>query len=92
MQSGTATVTVVGFAERLTDLMGYGQRTLHIQALPGNTGIIYVGDNNVTSTQGIPLDVTSSSGDVLTLKAHDPRDVWIDASVAGEGVTWSLDQ
>jgi len=88
LADGTKTVTAVGFAERLSDLEGLPVGELEIMALGSNTGVVYVGTSDVSATRGTELRVTSSRGDVVTLMGQDPRDVWLDVSIAGEGVKW----
>ena len=88
LADGTKTVTAVGFAERLADLQGLPIGTLQIQAISGNSGVVYVGTSDVSSTRGTELRVTSSRGDVLTLVGQDPREVWLDVSSAADGVKW----
>jgi hypothetical protein len=59
-----------------------------IKALLSNTGTIYIGsssDNALsTSTNNFPLDVPMES---VTLQVQDLSQIWLDASVAGEGVS-----
>jgi len=88
LADGTKTVTAIGFAERLADLEGLPVGTLHIQALNSNTGVVYFGTSDVSSARGDELHVTSERGDYQNLAGQDPRDVWLDVSVAGEGVKW----
>lgn len=84
--SGTKTVTTAGIPERLLD-QPYGVVKLDITALNTNSGLVYVGDRNVSSTQGHELAVTSSSGDTITL-TDDPYNVWLDVETNGGGVKW----
>jgi hypothetical protein len=84
--SGTKTVTTAGIPERLLD-QPYGVVRLDITALSGNSGTVYVGDRNVSSTHGQELVVTSSIGDTITL-TEDPYRVWVDVATNGEGVKW----
>lgn len=63
-----------------------------IQAKSANTGIIYVGDSSVSSANGLELSAGESleiSGDLRNEGQTDElvmSDLWIDASVNGEGV------
>jgi hypothetical protein len=84
--SGTKTVTAAGFPERLLD-QPYGIVTLDVTALSGNSGAVYVGDRNVSSTHGQELVVPSGSGDTITL-TDDPYNVWLDVETNGDGVKW----
>lgn len=92
MATGRKTVTAVGLPERLLDQpQGHAAR-LDVTALGTNTGAIYVGGRDVSgvsgSENGWRLDTVSSVGDMLTLTNQQIYDVWIDATVAGEGVHW----
>lgn len=62
-------------------------RSCVIQALPGNTGVIYVGDVTVDSTHGVSL----AAGQSISLEAPgdpaayiDLTQVYLDCSVNGE--------
>jgi hypothetical protein len=85
------TVTTAGTQVALsaTDIF---TRNLIIQALPGNTNNIYVGDLNVSSALNI---VTLDAGQVITLSPGDLgddygiinlKDIYIDSDTNGEGV------
>lgn len=64
-----------------------------LQAELSNTGYVYVGDSEVSATN---YGVCLSAGDVYTLSAEElgwgksfisMKDVWLDVSVAGDGVS-----
>lgn len=83
-------ITTAGTKEQLTTADRPVPAVI-IQALTANTGIIYVGDSEVSSTNGLEL----SAGDSITLENDDLgssgsivslRDIWLDASISGEGV------
>ena len=65
---------------------------IDITALRTNTGQVYIGDVNVSaqagSEAGFELDVVSNRGDTITLYNQDLYELWIDATVNGEGVFW----
>lgn len=92
MATGRKAVTAVGLAERLVDQVQDVAVQLDITALATNTGSIYVGGRDVSgvtgSENGWRLDTISGVGDMLTLTNQQIYDVWIDATVAGEGVHW----
>lgn len=89
---GYKAVTTAGIPERLSELDLPIARTLDIIALPGNTGSIHVGGRNVSAVSGSEtgwrLDVSNNVGDIATLENQQIREVWIDATVSGEGVHW----
>ena len=73
--------TAVQFADQLID------SGLLIKALPGNTGIMYIGNtgSNVTTTTGMPL----SAGNTLTLDhIGNMSELYLNATVSGEGIAW----
>ncbi len=86
--SGQKTVTTAGTAVQLhTGLSVDGP--VMIKALPANTGVMYVGNvsGDVTNLNSMPL----SAGDPLILnRVGNLADVWIDATVNGEGVAWLI--
>lgn len=85
--SGQKTVTAAGTAETLVASDTQYQGPVMIKALPANTGVMYVGQvtGDVSSSNGMPL----SAGEVCVLfNAQNLLNVWVDASVSGEGVAW----
>ena len=87
-----STVAAAGTEERLTD-SGIRVPAVILQAIRGNTGYVYVGDNQVSSTNyGIDL----GAGDPVTISSEDfgmgkadisLKDIWLDVSVSGDGVS-----
>jgi len=55
-----------------------------VKALATNTGDIYIGGANVAAGNGYIL----ASGEPVSLDVDDLADVWIDAAVNGEGVSF----
>lgn len=55
-----------------------------VKALITNTGLIYVGNSTVSSSNGLQL----SAGDTISLDIANLSTVNIDAAVSGEGVTY----
>lgn len=83
--SGQKSIAAAGSAEAL----GAGQvnTALMVKALPGNTGLAYVGhvDGDVSSSNGLPL----AAGEVLVFQlVGNLQDVRVDVAVNGEGVAW----
>lgn len=58
---------------------------IQVIAWPTNTGVIYVGDVTVTSSNGVRL----GAGMTLILEWTNLADVYIDASVSSEGVSYT---
>jgi hypothetical protein len=84
------TVTTAGARERLT-VANIDVASVVIQAKPGNTDNVYVGDNQVSSSTGVAL----AAGDSIAMDNDDfgsgdakisLDDIWLDVAVNGEGV------
>lgn len=82
LTTGTASVVTAGTAVQLPTVKAYRQVT--VTANPANTGSIYVGDASVGSTNGVVL----AAGEHITLPVDNANLIYIDASVAGEGVSY----
>ena len=59
-------------------------RKYMLRALPGNTGVVYIGDLSVSASNGFPLD-----------KADGPigyrgrlSELYVDAATNGDGLAW----
>lgn len=61
---------------------------VRVLALPSNSGTAYVGDSNVSSSNGFAL----SPGDELQVRIDDVSKLYVDADNAGEGVSWMVEQ
>lgn len=88
MATGRKVVTAVGLAERLVDLVQPVAGRLDVTAPSTNTGDIYVGGRDVSGVSGSENGWRLSPGDMWTVQNQQIYDVWIDATVAGEGVHW----
>lgn len=84
--SGRLTVTTAGTAVQFPKEQVDG--AIAIRPLPTNTNNVYVGNvnNDVDSTNGLALKTTDPFL-VLPFVA-DLSDLWLDAAVNGEGITW----
>lgn len=89
---GRKVVTTAGTPVRLSDLELPIACRVDITALPDNGGSVYVGTQDVSGVsgneKGWKLDVRSGIGDTVTFEKQQLFDVWIDATVSGEGVHW----
>ena len=84
--SGKKTVTTAGTQEALAANTPVNC-PVAIKALAANTGVVYVGDENVSSSTGFEL----SAGEVIILDAlANLASLWVDSAVNGEGVCWLL--
>ena len=94
--TGQKTVTTAGTRVRLI-AYGYLVKNLMVKALKGNTGLIYIGNREVSSSVGDEIspsgirnyvaDVDPVSG---KLKPLDLSQFWLDSSVNGEGVSFEF--
>jgi hypothetical protein len=86
--SGQKTVSSAGTAVLLGNQAA--GCALRVQALAGNTGVIYLGNdgsNDVAGNSGLEL----AAGDFVVFDwVSHLGDLYIDASVSGEGVCWLL--
>lgn len=80
--NGKTTVTTPG--TRVTLAASQAVQTVTIKALSSNTGIIYVGNVTVASTNGFQL----AAGDTISFDLSNLNTINIDSSVATEGVTY----
>lgn len=84
MVHGQVTVTTPGTAEPLAEEETPLYRCVFIRALSTNTGIVYVGGEDVDSDSGHELEV----GDLIAVEVADLSTVYVDAAEAGEGVSF----
>ena len=80
--NGKKTVAVAGTAEALVG--STTAKSVTIKALIANTGVIYVGNSGVLSTNGFAL----AAGDTISLDIANLATVFVNSSVNGEGVTY----
>ncbi len=80
--NGKNTVAAAGTQEALASSQAV--KSVTIKALASNTGLIYVGNSGVSSTDGFEL----SARDSVSLDITNLATVYIDSAVTGEGVTY----
>lgn len=81
--SGHQTVAAAGSRVQLTTT-STPILSVTVKALAGNTGTIYVGGSNVSAANGYEL----VAGEPISLDVDNLTDVYIDAGVNGEGVSY----
>ena len=81
ISNAQATVATAGTQIRLS---AQSAQSITIKAKIANTGIIYVGNAGVSSSNGFEL----SAGDTVSLDINDASDVWINSTVNGEGISY----
>lgn len=86
--STTKTVTTAGTQLPITTTTVLAT-SLVVQANPANTGIIYVGDSGVDSSEGLSLAAGASAGFTMDAgsegKLLNLNNFYLDSSVNGEG-------
>ena len=83
--SGQVTVTTAGTAVQGTTISG---KRFALQALPGNTDLIYVGNDgadDVAATNGFPLP---KIGPGVVIDVDNLDDLWFDSATNGDKVAW----
>ena len=84
---GVKTVTTAG-----TDVALASSTTIKkvvVQAQTDNTGLIAVGATGVDATESTGTGIILYAGDTFTIETDNLADVFIDATVSGEGVRFS---
>ncbi len=89
--TGSKTVAAAGTRERLIAVANnVSVKAVTVVAKEGNTGLVYVGKDDVASTNTPDLN----PGDTVSLSGDEPcnlSDIYIDVSVNGEGVDyWAI--
>src|SRR3990167_2104974 len=84
---GIKTVTTAGTDEALAGSTVC--KKVIIQSQTDNTGLIAVGTSGVDATEATGTGVILYAGDALEIEIDNLADVYIDATVSGEGVRYS---
>lgn len=79
--NGQETVAAPGTAEQLPS---NAIASITIKALQTNTGSIYIGGSTVDAATGFEL----LPGDIISFDMSNTNAVYVDAEVAGEGISW----
>lgn len=95
--SGTLTVVTSGTAVQLSTASPVPPAScisLTIAAKTSNTGTIYIGGSNVSAANKIGVYINSSFpaayyGPSSTTALYDPQSIYIDATVSGDGVSYT---
>lgn len=83
---GRKTVTTAG--TRVTLASSTACKQVAITALVGNTGTIVVGGSTVVASAGTRQGIPLSAGDTIAMEIDNLADVYLDATVNGEGVSF----
>ena len=87
---GRKVVTVAGTAEALS-IDKTETTTVVIQAETDNSGVVCVGDDTVIASQATRRGVALNAADSLTLSLTNLYLIYIDATVSGDGVTFTAE-
>jgi len=85
---GVKTVTSAGTDEALVSAITNAKWVI-IQAQTDNTGVIAVGAVGVDATVATGTGVALAAGVMVTLPVEDLKDIYIDATVSGDGVRYT---
>jgi hypothetical protein len=85
---GVATVTAAGTDEQITSTSTPCKK-VDLTAQTDNTGYIAVGGEGVDATEATGTGVYLSAGDTYCIEIDDLSDVYIDATVSGDGVRYT---
>lgn len=83
---GVKTITLAGTDEALAGSTAC--KKVDIQAQTDNTGLISVGGSSVDATEATGTGIILYPGDVYSLEIDNLADIFIDATVSGEGVRY----
>lgn len=67
---------------------GMTVRSIAVQALSANTGVVCVGAATVVAAVATRRGIALTAGQTVSIDTDDAGDVWVDAMVNGEGVTY----
>lgn len=84
---GRKSVTTAGTAERLISA-STAIRKVVIKAFPENTDVVVVGASTVVAALATRRGISLSPGESVTLRIKDLYNVYEDAVVSGEGVSY----
>lgn len=84
---GVKTVSVAGTDEQLSGAATQCHWVI-IQAQTDNTGLIAVGASGVDATEATGTGLILDAGDSITLPLRHLNEIYIDATVSGEGVRY----
>jgi len=87
IKCGVKTVTTAGTAVVLAT--SRSARWVIIQAQTDNTGVVAVGDSTVLATVATGTGVALAAGESLSLPCEDLGNIYIDATVNGDGVRYT---
>lgn len=87
VSEGSATVTTAATRVQLSTVSCV---KVDIQAKLGNTGIIVVGGSGVVASSGTRKGIALNAGDSYLVEVRNLNLLWIDSTVSGEGITYTV--
>lgn len=95
VKSARMVVTAAATRERLAPLSAIlpanvPARVVIITAETDNTGVIAIGGTDVIATVLTRVGTPLLAGDSVTLQNVDLTKIWVDATVSGDGVTYTI--
>lgn len=87
LADGRRTVAVAGTPVALGS--STGTDSVAVTALSSNSGVVCVGSKTVKAEAANRTGTPLGPGQSMTLDTDDLADVFIDATVSGEGVSWT---
>lgn len=87
LADGLQLVAAAGTAEALV-AVSTPIRLVEIQARPENTGVVVVGASTVVAAAGTRRGIALVPGQSVALRVKDLSEVYVDAAVSGEGVSF----
>jgi len=89
---GQVNVTVAGTPVQLPDIVIPDGFKAIILAKPGNTGFIYLGTSQVQAQDATSYFDRLGAADSITFQITNLELLWINANIAGDGITYSVEQ
>ncbi len=87
VNSNRKVVAVAGTAERLASDVEATEAI--ITAELDNTGLIAVGGSNVVAALATRIGSPLDAGDSVVIPCKNLKDIWLDSTVSGDGVTYT---
>lgn len=87
ISAGRKTITSAGTAEALVSSTTTAKRVI-ISALTDNTDVCYVGNSAAKATDNAEVGIPLYASNTIELYVADLKNIYIDARVSGEGVTY----
>lgn len=91
IKTGQKNVTTSGTPVKIDKIDLEGKQEVAVKAKNSNTGTISVGFSSASALKTSTSHFKLAAGDTVRVVVDDLDEIWIDATVSGEGVEWILD-